>query len=64
MQLPNAKLNALEINKKQWGIGAEGGAVSVPIPRVFTDISVTHLPYITFAPCPILSVKHTNTTAF
>jgi len=26
--LPKAKLNALEVNKKQWGIGAEGGAAA------------------------------------
>ena len=32
-QLPKAKLEAVEVNKKQWGIGAEGvaegGAVAV-----------------------------------
>jgi hypothetical protein len=28
-QLPKAKLEALEVNKKQWGIGAEGGAVRI-----------------------------------
>ena len=28
-QLPNAKLNALKVNKEQWGIGAEGGAAAV-----------------------------------
>jgi hypothetical protein len=27
-QLPLAKKNALEANKKQWGIGAEGGAAA------------------------------------
>lgn len=25
-QLPKAKLEAVEVNKKQWGVGAEGGA--------------------------------------
>ena len=28
-QLPKAKLMALEVNKKQWGIGADGGAAAV-----------------------------------
>ena len=28
-QLPMAKLNALKVNKEQWGIGAEGGAAAV-----------------------------------
>ena len=31
LQLPKAKLEALEVNKKQWGVGAEGGAVSRPL---------------------------------
>lgn len=37
LELPKAKLNALEVNKKQWGIGAEGGAApaakAAPAPK-------------------------------
>lgn len=37
LALPKAKLEAVEVNKKQWGIGAEGvaegGAVAAPAPK-------------------------------
>ena len=42
-QLPKAKLQALEVNKKQWGIGAEGGA-AVTASAMLHQFLVTHAP--------------------